>query len=823
MKPLFLALFLLISLVGQTQQISGIVYDSTTNEVLEFVNVQDVNSLKGTITNIEGLFELNSEVPTTIRISFLGYNSTKLEITAESEFPVKVYLSPQSFLFEEVVLEAEKLNLGKEIIQKVIKTKRTRKKLEAYTCDVYQQTKMTKFTKASEKDSIPRDTITVEYLNELASTHHVDGNKFKKIVKAEIKTTGDNVLKRVAPMTSGRDFKGSNRFVSYNPIEYFVNPEDFEIDIYDNTLNNPSISDRPITSPLAATALANYTYRLKKMEFVDQDTLFTIAVRPRFKGAPLWEGFVYVNSNGYKVYKSELDYNPDLNGFSNLEVDLIYSDVDGQQIPTDKRISYKSKVGNASYDVKSTYRTSSYDVNPEFQRNFFSFEQVRYEEGALKPNADLMMEYRGVALEKDLKIFFNEQDSIYRSITSDEYLQEQDSIFNSVTWKKITLDGFSRRNRAKGITYRINGVLQSFQAFGVDGFRINPGGSFEKEFINSDEIDIGGVLSYGITNRNIKGRGTLGYTFFPQKFARFFVGGGDIFDVITINQSLDAIISRSNFISHKFVNAGYSMELVNGLYFNSKIEYSDKETVAALNTNIISEFLFGTQDSAVDFDRYKVFTAEVDFIYRFGQKYMTRGRKKIVLPDNNPVLKVTFRKGIPGIRGSEVNYNYLEAELKQQLPQTKLGSLNWRVRLGSFLTKKSLRALEYNYFRGSTPFVFTNPLNDLVEIGATRATPNPFLQAAAIHHFNGFFLDKVPLINKLQMELLAGAGTLIIPDQGLYHAEIYAGIGKKFKLWGETIQLAAYAVTADSSLQDPVIRYKVGLNFYNAFAREWLY
>lgn len=821
MKQFLLAIFLICSQFTYGQQITGTVYDSTTNEIIEFVNIQDLNTLKGTITNSEGFFELSAELPTTLRFSFLGYDPKEVEITNNQ--PIKIYLSSQSFLFQEVVLEAEKLNLGKQIIQEVIKTKKDRVKVEKYTCEVYQQTTMTKLTKASEKDSIPNDTITVEYLNELASTHYVDGNKFKKIVKAEIKNTGDKQLKRVAPMSNGRDFRGSSRFVRYNPIEYFVNPEDFDIDIYDNALSNSSISDRPITSPLATTALANYTYRLKKMEFIGQDTLFTIAVRPRFKGAPLWEGFVYVNSNGYKLEKAELQYNPDLNGFSDLNIDLRYSDVAGQQLPTDKRISYSARMGDANYDVKSTYRTSSYNTEPAFSKNFFSFEQVRYEESALEPDSDLMTQFRGVALEKDLKIFFNEQDSIYRSITSDEYLQEQDSIFNSVTWKKLLLDGYGKRIRAKGFTYRINGVLQSFQLFGVDGFRINPGGSFEKEFINSDEIDVNYSLSYGLTNGNIKGRGSLGYTFLPQKFARFFVGGGDIFDVITFNQSLDAIISRTNFISHKFVNAGYSMELVNGLYMNTKVEYSDKESVANLSSNWLSDQLFGNREQALDFDRYRVMTAEIDLIYKFGQKYMTRGRKKIVLPDNNPSLRVSYRKGIPGIYGSEVNYDYLEAELKQQLPATKLGSLNWKVRAGSFVQKDSLRQLEYNFFRGSTKWVFTNPLNDLVQIGNTRSTPNAFLQAAAIHHFNGFFLDKVPLINKLQMELLAGAGTLIIPDQGLYHGELYFGLGKKFKLWGETLQLACYAVTADSSLQNPVIEYKFGVNFYNAFAREWLY
>ena len=73
------------------------------------------------------------------------------------------------------------------------------------------------------------------------------------------------------------------------------------------------------------------------------------------------------------------------------------------------------------------------------------------------------------------------------------------------------------------------------------------------------------------------------------------------------------------------------------------------------------------------------------------------------------------------------------------------------------------------------------------------------------------------------MEMLAGAATLVIPESNLYHAEIYVGVGKKFKIWGETLQLAVYALSSDSNIDVARLDYKVGINFYNAFAREWLY
>jgi hypothetical protein len=92
-----------------------------------------------------------------------------------------------------------------------------------------------------------------------------------------------------------------------------------------------------------------------------------------------------------------------------------------------------------------------------------------------------------------------------------------------------------------------------------------------------------------------------------------------------------------------------------------------------------------------------------------------------------------------------------------------------------------------------------------------------------IHHFNGFIMDKIPAINWLQLELIAGASALAVPDQNFLHAEVYAGLGRKFTIKGEQLQLAIYAATSDNTIDKFDVSYKIGLNFYNAFTGKWLY
>jgi len=315
----------------------------------------------------------------------------------------------------------------------------------------------------------------------------------------------------------------------------------------------------------------------------------------------------------------------------------------------------------------------------------------------------------------------------------------------------------------------------------------------------------------------------MGYTYMPQRFGRVFATIGDTYDLITIYESLQNIISRGNYIRNQRFSIGHVLEVVNGLYATGELKYADKRSIEDLNLAGWTDFVFGEANEPAAFERYRSLIFELDLLYKFGQKYITRGRKKIVIGNNYPTLNLRYHKGFPGIGLSEVDFDYVEVRLSQEMPLTKFGNTNWLVLGGSFLNTRSLRFIEYKYFRGSTPYLFADPLRDYQLLGPTLSTNKTFLQAMAIHHFNGFIMDKIPLINYLQLEVIAGAAALSIPDQNFFHGELYVGLGRKFKILGEQLQFAVYAATSDNSIEKASISYKLGVNFYNAFTGKWAY
>lgn len=823
---------MLLCFLGHSQSLTGLVMDAETGELLSFVNIYIPNSSFGTTTDIDGNFELTpSSGKNEIHFSFITYEKFILKIDLQKDTFVEIQLQPKEFEISGVTVEATETRIGNRIVRKLMENKsKILTDRSTFSNTNYIKTEMERFRPASE----PEDTMVVEegydivYFSEMASRQHFSNGKYKAEVLGELINSDDDNLQRRARMDVDRSFRGSGQGVEYNPIEFFRTPQEANIEIYDNYINNPTLTDRPITSPLGNGAFVNYRFRLKEINVVDGDSIFRVSVEPIFKKAPLFNGYLIVNGSTWVVESAELSLsNNVITAFKDFVFKVKYSEVgEGKYKSTDRSFFYSAGIGKSEYRVNTQIIDSEFELAPSFGRGFFNSEVVYYSQVSLERDTARWDQLRpsSIYIASDERKFITEQDSIWNYEHSEQYYMEQDSDFNKITILGVLWSGINYRNRARGLTLGFNSLAQSFQFFGVGGYRISPGGSIEKEFPSNNKLGVNYDISYGPNNNDIKGSVRVSYTYMPQKFARFFVRVGDTYDLLTTNESLQNIIRVSNYIRNQQVGFGHVFEVVNGLYLTAEVNYADKRDIGDLDlSNDLRLGLFGAADAVSNFPRYRSFIFESDITYKFGQKYITKGRKKIILGNNYPTLNLKYRKGIPSIGGSEVNYDHIEVRVSQEMPSSKLGKANWYALFGSFLNTKSLRVVENRFFRGSTPYLFADPLRDYQLLSVTQQTRDNYIQGMIIHHFNGFIMDKIPLLNYLQLELTVGAAALALPEQNFLHAEMYAGIGRKFTFLGEQFQVSAYAATADSSIDRLTFQYKFGVNFYNAFTGKWAY
>lgn len=109
MKHLFIAAFMLLSMVGMSQDkhtLSGAVIDSSTGEELIGATVYDVASATGTTTNVYGFFSLS--LPSgkySITVSYIGYKNFVQEIDLTEDVKQDFELVPSSIEIGTAVIE----------------------------------------------------------------------------------------------------------------------------------------------------------------------------------------------------------------------------------------------------------------------------------------------------------------------------------------------------------------------------------------------------------------------------------------------------------------------------------------------------------------------------------------------------------------------------------------------------------------------------------------------------------------------------------------------------------------------------------------------
>ncbi len=84
-------------------------------------------------------------------------------------------------------------------------------------------------------------------------------------------------------------------------------------------------------------------------------------------------------------------------------------------------------------------------------------------------------------------------------------------------------------------------------------------------------------------------------------------------------------------------------------------------------------------------------------------------------------------------------------------------------------------------------------------------------------------MNKIPLIKKLKLTCLLGAGALFLDDDNYRHTELYAGLAKTFRIRTQLFKFTAVYVSSENSITGFDGGVKVGIDFYNSFMNSWSY
>lgn len=814
------------------------------SEPLPFASVYVKNSTRGTVTNLKGEFEIELEKGNyTIVFSFVGQKTVEktYEFGLNNSLSDTIILKADNTL-ETVEVYADKRDRAKEIMSEVRKLRSNfNQGVQYFKCTSYIKTSIDKKVKLK-PDSILANTSEISYSEDLnqffkqenlnllesySTTYYDKPNRFKEVFHAyhDYSETKSAIGQSVSfGVEIGEEDIAPAPEITSNPMVIYNDILSCDFNFFENQINYPEVCQKPLLSPLAETAPLSYRYDLESSFYEDSTLIYKIKVTPLFITDAAFSGFLFIEDSTWilrsvdlSVNKQALSICKDFHIIQNYE-----SKGEFINVPERREINYVFKEGSSYILGNTMVLHSDYVINHPDAETKWNNEIKSFDSEALDRDETYWTSRRPIQMQtKELK-FIHVCDSLKDYFSSEEYYKKLDSSFNRISiWSPIV--GVGHKNSFKKQQWYIEGLLGQVNPFGIGGYRHKLPGNFSKEFKNNYLFEADGMIDYGFRNNDIKGKVGLGLTYFPKKFVRTFIRFGDFYDMVNDYASVAQTFSRSNYVRETMFSVSQRMEVFNGFFAEATFNFSDQRPIDNLQLANWSNEVFGTLNTPIDFDRYIKSEIVLELKYRIKQKYMLKDNKKIIFEAKHPILTFKYKKGIPGLINSEVNYDFIEFGASHHTQLKRLGTSNWQAMYGTYLNKSSLRILEYKYFRGSDVYFFSSPTRSMQLLGDTKSTPNDYFQANYVHHFEGAILGKVPFLNRMKLELAAGGGLLYIEDESFKQIEIFAGLERPFVLWKQLFKVGVYAVTVDNNVDKADLAFKFGINFYNDFKRKWDY
>ena len=662
LRQIMLSLVFCTELITQARaQVIGKIIDKNTELPIPFASIiyQKQSSQKGTIANVHGKFEIDEPNITNFNVSCVGYKSLKVEIqNSENKKNITVALEPTTKDIAEIIVTPSR-NPAIRIIENALSSKHKNnfENYEDYSFKCYIKTLLD--VKLSEnatlKDSM--DVSKSKSLNKRApfiSECIITSLKLNKRVENKI----------IAQKTSGFE----------NPllVQSFVSMFHNSISFYNNSISLfelPLSNDKSATEyvgPLSDGCLSSYSYSLEDTYSYNQDSIFVVSFQPkRGQSFNALRGTLFISSNGFAI--KTIVAEPTEKGLIVFKFRQDYQFINGKWFPTnlDEEIGFASMKIKEKSNAYPAYiiscRIDSIDYNPNIANRKINLEKIYIDKLSIQKSDLLLSSSRPDSLSLREKNSYHYMDSIGKKHNFDYWLK---------LYPKVMIG----RIPTKWVDLDINDIY-TYNKF--EGNRLGIG-LFSNEKL-SNIITLGGFAGYGFNDKKMK------------------YGEQIIFDInkyyeiqlkLSYAQNIKEVGSEINSYSGSTVS-----EYLRS-YIGSRFDYYEQKKLefgfriprflkinSSININKVNpayDYLYkGSPIHSYNADELKISAK-----YAHGEELETFGTQRFVNFEGNPIINLTYTRGINTLNNNSFQYNRAEATIDYTLYNGKLGQSYFRLASG---------------------------------------------------------------------------------------------------------------------------------------------
>jgi hypothetical protein len=819
---LIVTFFLSINLMAEQFILEGKV-TNTRLEPLSFVTVQIKSQQMGTRTDDNGHYKLKlEEGEYDLIFSLIGYRTIEQKvIVRKSGMTLNLILETSTKGMNEVKITANKKDKAEEYIRQVIKSKEANlSKINTFSCNAYiraTETLSSTVNKKNKKNEVVlTDSILQKRINDSVS------KSLNNMHMAEIYMRVDyEYPDKIKEERTGIKKRGNTASL------FYMTTTDGDFSLYNNLIRVPALTQTPMLSPISYSGLVGYKFKTIKVDKKSGHTLYTIKFSPVKAGNALIDGEVVIVDTSWSIIDARYTFPSHLlTEYDKFEAIISYELIQQKTWMLDRlELNYFSKSGKSKNDGTTLVIFDDYKIDTVFKKKYFTTEVSSTSLEAYERDSTFWNTVRKEPLtEKELQ-FIHFKDSIFDYTHTTQYLDSIDKKNNKVTWNEVLFTGVSFYKRANERTISFYPITSIYRFLYPGGARFGTGINYKITPKNKKTFSLGTDIAYGGLKKDLIGFLRWFYRYNPFNNGYINMSTGRNYELVFANDSYINILRRSNFYKKDYIELEHGVELMNGLVLRNKIEFAHRTPIQFNNTDNAFDQLLSNAGSDTAkynvFNPYNVFYNVITLEYTPRQMYMREPRQKVILGSKYPTVYGTWRKGVPGVIKSIVDYDYVEFGLKQRLKLGLLGISDYKVFTGNFLTKTNLQQIDYKFIRRGDPWVFNEPTRNFQSLDSTFPVLNTFFEGHYLHEFYGALINKIPYLKKLKLYEIAGGGALYVPERKLIYFELFAGLEKPFKLFGEKFKLGAYVVSSIANQQNNPFQFKIGLQHYDIYRNRW--
>tara|TARA_Y100000385_G_scaffold87177_1_gene89754 strand:- start:75693 stop:78191 length:2499 start_codon:yes stop_codon:yes gene_type:complete len=748
---LYLVLIFSTHLLAQTY-VSGVIYDDQ-KEAVAFANVMFKNSSEGVISDVDGSFVLESPNNySTIVVSFVGFETTEIKLTQQKNSKLEIVLKTGFELEEVLIVDRPKKRLKKKDnpayrILKGIWAQKKRNGLSLVDAYAYKKYASTEVGLNNIDQTFLKRLLQKDYDSVISIIKQDKRNKrfYIPIYLSEIIKTiyGDNRLSKTLELTEAEKEIGIQQdgFVFDRISNVFE-----EINIYDN---NIELLNKTFVSPLSNEGFGSYDYVLQDSIVSDSRTQYRIYFFPKREGDLVFEGNFIVTEGVFAVNAISMKVNPkiNLNLVRNLYFEKSYS-IENDSIFLPKKNVYeadftlltKNEKEKGLY-VKRTETFENYDFKTTRPLNFYDNTVVKIKQNQFRQNEDYWKKNIPTNIDN------SDTESVLKNLNGNRKIKNITGLLRTLS------SGYFKISNS----IEFGSVWSTLAVNDVEGFKVSVGLRSFRDL--NDRFRVKSRIAYGLKDQQFKymfdAKYLLKYT------PRLIVGfnymndteqlGSRILTSLGATQSgfgTTSLFTRGNnyFLSRvKKVAANVNVEPYKNFLLG--LNYSNSHITAAAPELFSIDYFDETQENPQS--ELVDNSAELYILYTPNRNLFGYGVERKFGANIFPTFLLSFQKGLE-IGAGDTNYSKLLFSYNQPLKLGKFGILDTTFETGKIYGDAQLSVLSpvpanQNYTLVSNTFSLLNYYDFVVD---------EFVVGHFEHHFNGFILNRIPLLNKLKLRSL---------------------------------------------------------------------